>query len=190
MNRRNLGLGLMGLGGLVTILGIVLWLGSGDVPSSNGTSTTTSISDATTSTQARPSTTQPGPTTSLATTTTVEVTTTTTLDTSAAIEEFIVAFNAAITGSDIDFLYDALHPSVPSLFGGDFCRQFIEDQILLLEDYRLTGGVEGPEIQNIDGADVELYRAPAAFTFQGEQFEAEAGFAFVGGMVRWLTTCE
>lgn len=176
----------MAVGGAVTILGLVLWLGSGDA-----STTTTTTTQSPTTTHGQPSTTAAGSTTTLeATTTTVELTTTTTLDASTAIEQFVAGFNAAIDDGDVDFLFDALHPSVPSLFGAEFCRAFIEDQILLLENYRLTGDVEGPETQVIDGAPVDLYRAPAAFGFQGAQFEAEAGFAFVDGMVRWLTTCE
>jgi hypothetical protein len=180
-------------GGLVlALVGLIGWLTAGgeseEMPEALDTTTTGAVATTgapSTTTTSRPTTTTLPPTT----TTTVPPTTTTTFDTSGAIEDFVVEFADAIGRQDLDFLMATIHPSVLALFDAESCRSFVEEEILLLENYRLTGEVEGPESQTIADTPVNMYRAPVAFTFQGQEFASEAGFAFEGPEVRWFTQC-
>ena len=186
MTRRSAGIVLTALGGLLLIIGVVGMVTSGD--DSNGAivaPSTTTESLATASTTLSPSTTS---TTAATTTTSVAATTTTTIDVVSEVETFVPTFADAIAREDIDYLYDTLHPVVTTLFEEDLCRTFIEAEILLLEDYRLTGDVTGPSTENIGGQVVETYRGPVAFGFQGQDFETGATFAYEQS-VRWFTEC-
>lgn len=98
-------------------------------------------------------------------------------------------FTDAITHADTELLLEALHPAVISLFDEDSCRAFIEDEVLELDRYRLIGEVEGPERQVVADMEIEMYTAPVAFAFQGQEFTSEAAFAFLDGQVRWFTQC-
>lgn len=176
---------------MIALVGLIGWLAAGgdadETPEALDTTTTTAA--ATTSAPSTTTTIPPTTTTLPPTTTTVPPTTTTTFDTSGAVEDFVVEFADAIGRQDIEFLMDSIHPSVLALFDAESCRTFVEEEILLLEDYRLTGEVEGPESQTIADMPVNMYRAPVAFTFQGQEFASEAGFAFEGPEVRWFTQC-
>ncbi len=86
-------------------------------------------------------------------------------------------------------LVGTLHPAVISLFGEETCRAFISEEILLLQQYRLIGQVEGPIPQVVADTTLDMFRAPAAFVFQGQEFTSEAVFAFENGEVRWFTQC-
>ena len=76
-----------------------------------------------------------------------------------------------------------------SLFDAESCRDFISGEILQLEQYQLIGEVDGPTRQVIADTTLDMYKAPAAFVFQGQEFTSDAAFAFVDGEVRWFTQC-
>lgn len=174
------------IAGVVFMLaGVVGWVLSGvgtpkpasTTETSNATSTT--VPPTTTTTTTEPATTS----------TTVATTTTTTIDAGGAIEGFVPMFADAIARQDIEYLLATLHPSVLSLFEEETCRGFISDEILQLEQYRLIGEADGPIAQLVAETEVEMYQAPVAFAFQGQEFTSEAAFAFVDGQVRWFTQC-
>lgn len=191
MRKRSLGITLMVGGVVIALIGVVGWLRSGDRDPDTRTPTTTTaatmtIDPATTSSSTSSTTTTVSTTT---TSTTVPTTTTTTIDARPAIESFIDLFTDAIAREDTDFLLARLHPAVLDLFGEEACRAFISEEILLLEQYRLIGEVMGPTPQVVADVRVDVYRAPAAFVFQGQEFTSEAGFALEDGEVRWFTQC-
>lgn len=182
MNERVMGTALMIVGALLVVAGVGGW-----VMSAGGEATTTV---ATTTTAPRPTTTTlPMTTSTLQATTTAAPTTTTTIDATGEIEEFVKAFADAIAGEDVEFLFETLHPAVISLFDEPACRTFISEDIVQLAEYRLIGEVDGPTLQSIGGMTVEMFRAPVAFTFQGEDFTSEATFSIDGSEVRWFTQC-
>ncbi len=148
--------------------------------------TTTTIEDSETTTTTSTTTTT---TTEVITTTTSEATTTTTPDVTAEIEAFVEEFVAAIERQDVDSLMANLHPAVIELFDEDVCRTFIEDEILLLGDYRLTGEIDGPNSQTIGSFTVDMFTGPVAFTFQGQDFESDASFAIEETGVTWFAEC-
>lgn len=172
-------------------IGLIGMFTSGDGASTEAlstaaTTTTTQNIDTTTSTSiATTSTTLVAGTT----TTSVPATTTTTLDAAAEIEAFVEEFSAAIERRDIDFLLGTLHPAVIELFSEELCRTFIEDEILLLGDYRLTGEIDGPTRQTIGSFTINMYAGPVAFTFQGQDFEGDAAFAIEENGVTWFSEC-
>ena len=188
MTRRSAGLLLVVLGVVVGVIGLIGMLTSGDGADGEALSTTTTavqnIETTTTTSVATTSTTQAGNTT-----TTSEATTTTTLDATIEIEVFVGEFSAAIERQDVDFLLATLHPAVIEVFNEEFCRTFIEDEILLLGNYRLNGPIQGPSPQTIGSFTVDMYTGPVAFTFQGQDFESDASFAIEGKVVTWFTEC-
>ena len=110
------------------------------------------------------------------------------------VEEFVDSYAAAIAAGDVGFLFDRLHPAAVGGFGADLCRAWIDGEILALGDYRLTGAVEGPLEQSFTtpagtGLIENAFRAPVSFVFQGQEFDAFAGFALVDGEMRWLGQC-
>ncbi len=166
------------VGGL-TAVGIVIWLGllgtagqPGDEPDGLAESEPPPVVAST-----------------LTPSTQIPATTSTTLDPGLAIHGFIGEIADAIDRDDVDFLYAALHPAVQDLFGETDCRQFIGDEVLLMENYRLVSGIVGPVTRTVSGVTVEVYHAFAAFGFRGGQFESEVVVAFVDGSVRWFTPC-
>lgn len=176
------------IGGLfLALIGVAWWAVSGDGESEPpATTETTATSLPTSTSQPSTTTTTSEPTT---TSTTVATTTTTTIDARGAIQTFVPAFAEAIARQDVEFLLGTLHPSVFVLFDEDTCRGFITDEILLLEQYRLIGEVDGPTSQLVAEMEVDMYQAPVAFAFQGQEFTSEAAFALVEGQVRWFTQC-
>lgn len=156
---------------------------SGDGESEAQASSTVSLGPTTTTTTIRATTTTTAPQT-----TTSEGTTTTTFDARAEIQAFVVVFAEAIANSDIDLLFGTLHPAVLERYEAEVCRTFIEDEILLLEDYRLTGDLQGPTTETIGSFTYEAYVGPVTFGFRGEDFESTAKFAIDDG-VRWFTEC-
>ncbi len=101
--------------------------------------TTTTTSVATTTTE------------QVVTTTTKAATTTTTLDATAEIEAFVEEFAAAIEREDVDSLLATLHRAVLETFDEEVCQTFIENEILLLGDYRLTGDLADSSIRGCGG---------------------------------------
>ncbi len=189
MTRRSVGLLLLVVGGVVAAIGLIGMFTSDDGASIEALSTTTTatqnIETTTTTSVATTSSAQAARTT----TTGVPATTTTTLDTAVAIETFVEEFSDAIERQDVDSLITALHPAVLEAFNEALCRAFIEDEILLLGDYRLTGPIQGPTPQTIGSFTVDMYTGPVAFTFQGQDFEPDASFAIEGNGVTWFTEC-
>lgn len=176
------------IGGLlIALIGIAAWLFSGNGSSEPPAATEGSTIGLSTSTsQPSTATTTGEPTT---TSTTVAITTPTTIDASGAIQSFVPMFADAIAREDVEFLLGTLHPSVFTLFDEETCRTFISDEILLLDQYRLIGDVDGPTAQLVAEMEVEMFQAPVAFAFQGQEFTSEAAFALVEGQVRWFTQC-
>ena len=177
----------MVLGGIVAVMGLIGMITSGDGGIREVASpTTTTIEDIKTTTTTSVATTT---TSQVVTTTTSEVTTTTTLDAAAGIEAFVEEFAATIEREDVDSLLATLHPAVLETFDEEICRTFIENEILLLGDYRLTGEPDGPNRQTIGSFTVDMYTGPVAFTFQGQDFESDASFAIEQTGVTWFTEC-
>jgi hypothetical protein len=215
VNHRLLARALIGLGGVLVLAGVVgLVTAGGDGVAAADAMSTTSATPATTSTTVPPTTTSPSETSSPAsvtttststtttttstttssTTTTTTSTTTTTVVVSETVDEFVVLFAEAIAASDVDFLFDRLHPAVVGGFGPDLCRNWVEDEILQFSNYELAGPAEGPRDQPFTtpagtGVIENSFSAPIKFTFQGQDFDAEAGFALVGTDMHWLGQC-
>lgn len=184
MSTRTLGLVLMGTGAVLSVAGAVGMVTAGEdtAPATSETTSTTlaATTSTTTATTATTSSTEPS---------TTQSSTTTSVPDPAEIEGFVAEFVGWIDAGDSDSLTARLHPVVIDEYGEDLCREFVEREILALENYRLTGPVTGPEPSRYGAVDVDLFRAPVAFTFQGSEFEGDATFAFVDGGVRWFATC-
>lgn len=200
MSRRSLGLAVAAMGVIVTLIGVVGLItsgDSGDTEQSTGqptgpVATTGSTEGATTT-----STTTTSPTsTTTSTTTTVTTTTTTHPRPTGAeqIETFVAEFTAAIASGDRGFVLSRFHPAVIAGYGESLCSDWVDREIMALSDYELTGSPSGPETRSFEIASesVEVedaYSAPVSFVFQGERFDGTAGFAIVDGAVHWLGQC-
>ncbi len=191
MSRRVLGATMMLAGGVVVLAGVIGWVTgrdqAEDPPTTVGAvaeeTSTTTTSQMTTTTERITT------TTTVATTTTTAPSTTTTEPAADLIEAFIVEFFQWIAAGDVDTLEARLHPLVMEDQDEDLCRAFLEREILALVDYRLAGDVTGPVPTTYGSVTVGLYRAPVAFSFQGEAFTGEATYALVDGQIRWFTEC-
>lgn len=191
-SRKAIGVAMMVIGLGLFLFGIASLFGSGgDDPEPVAGDSTTSIP---TSTTIEIEVTVPPPSTTAtvsASTTTVEATTTTTtIDPGTLIEAFVVEFAAATAADDTEFLIQSIHPAVFETRDQAVCDAFVGSDIILLDNYRLTGPVAGPETRTYGQMTIEVYTAPVAFTFQGSDFEAQAGFALSENGVGWLTACE
>ena len=62
-------------------------------------------------------------------------------------------------------------------------------RLLLLQDYQLTGELTGPTPTTIGGVALDQYSGPIAFTFQGQDFEAQATFAHEEDGPKWFGEC-
>lgn len=198
--RQGVGVGLLAGGVLMTLMGVASMVVSGDTPQiTSSTSTTesrlvtTGAIEPTTTTDTTPTPT-PTTTTSTATTTVTTTasptsTTSTTSVTSGAIAGFVTDFVAAIDSGDVDFLVDTLHPVVFSLFDRNQCRDFVQDEILALEGYHITGVASGPTTQQIADVNIDVFSVPVEFRFRGVEFTSDATYAFENDEVRWFTQC-
>lgn len=203
------GVVLMGVGAVLVVVGIIGVLPSGDdnAPAEPVTTATAPVTTtASVATTVRPTTTSSEPTATSTTTTVPDTTTTippttttmprtTTTMPTETVEAFIEAYTEAAEADDADFFFDRLHPVVLARTDADRCRAFIAANIVALEDYRLTGTIEGPRAVTFDTptgtiAVDELYEAPVSFVFHGQSFEIVAAFAPVDGQMHWLTECE
>ena len=177
---------MMVVGILLTVVGAAgIALEGDDLPVAATTSSTASTS-AVPTTFSAPSTTAPTTTTTTAATTTTSPPET--------VEEFALAFAAALDRGDADFVFNRLHPVVIAIHDEASCRATVEDRVLLITDYRLTGPVSGPEsvdftVSNRVITVSEQFRAPVAFGFQGTEVETEGVFALLDGEMRWFTDC-
>lgn len=181
VNTRWIGVATMAVGATLTVAGAIgLASGANVEPASEATSTIATTVEAT-STTTPPTTTPPS--------TTEPSTAPTSVPSPADVELFVGQFAAWIEASDTEALVERLHPVVIDEYGQDLCRSFVEREILALEDYRSTGAVTGPDASQFGSVDIDVYRVPVAFTFQGEEFASEAAFAFADGVVHWFATC-
>jgi hypothetical protein len=110
------------------------------------------------------------------------------------VEDFIETYAAAIAAGDVDFLFDRLHPAVVGGFGSELCRSWIESEILQFTSYTMTGPADGPYDQSFTtpvgtGIIENAFVAPITFTFQGQSFDTDAGFALVDAEMHWLGLC-
>ncbi len=207
MQQRHVGILLIGIG-LILVVGAILTKGASDdgdqiagesMAESDGadqlnenlTTTTTSPSTTSTNTEApTTTTTTEAPTT---TTTTEAPTTTTSLDPESSIESFLEEFAAAIARKDVDWLFERLNGSMILGYGEDTCRSFIENEILLLEQYELNGAITGPATKTLATGVGEvsidnIYSAETRFVFQGSPFDSRADFV-MADPITWLATC-
>jgi hypothetical protein len=186
MSRRLLGLLATGLGAALILLGLLM-LGGSDAPEPTTTTTKTLIAAPTTTTTL-------APTTTTTTTTTAPATTTTTTPPE-TLEEFVVAYRAALDSDDIAFLVDRLHPRILEIHGDELCRAWVEREVVNLDNYQIIGEVSGPADEMFTAPDgsqfaiADKFSATASFTFQGTPGESPAEFALVDGVMYWLGTC-
>jgi hypothetical protein len=179
-------------GALIGVIGLIGMFTSGPSEDVAANPTSTTAAEPTTTSAPVPSTTvtpettttEAAPTSTAPATTTTEV-----IDEAAVIEAFVPEFAAATEVGDVDFLYETLHPAIIAGFDEPTCRAFIEDEIVLLRNYRLTGALEGPTSQSINGIAFESWEGPVSFTFQGADFEALATFAVEDDGANWFGQC-
>jgi hypothetical protein len=180
MSRRLLGLLSTGSGAALVLVGLLM-LGGSEEPAPTPTATTLVAA----------------PTTTLAptTTTTTAPATTTTTTPPETLEEFVAAYRAALDGDDVAFLFGRLHPKVIETQGEEFCRAWIEREVVALDNYQVIGEVTGPADEMFTAADgsqfaiADTFSTTVSFTIQGESFESEAGFALIESVMYWLGTC-
>ncbi len=180
MNKRFLGLGLLGLGIIVALVGLVGMLSGGEGGVTAAPTTTTGASVTT-------STTTPATTTSTSTTTT-----TTTLVLSETPEEFLALFVQALR-DDPDFLLSRLNQATMDIYGAEQCRATL-NQILDPEaDLEIREiGEPGPWNYEIDGIvtplddvlPVEVQRIVG-----GETRIQELHWQLVDGVWTWFSDC-
>jgi hypothetical protein len=182
MRRRLLGLLSTGSGATLFLVGLLMLGGSEEPPPT----TTTLIAAPTTVTTLAPTTTTTPTTTAPATTTTIPPET---------LEAFVAAYRAALDSDDVEFLFARLHPKVIETQGGDFCRAWVEREVIVLDNYQIVGEISGPADQMVPAPDgsqfaiADTFSTTVSFTIQGESFESEAGFALVDSVMYWLGTC-
>ncbi len=176
---------MMILGALLAVVGVAgIVLDDDNVAAATTSSpASTSVATAATSTSS----------TAVTTSTTTIAPTTSTLPPE-TVEEFALAFAAALERGDAAFVFDRLHPIVIAIHDEASCRATVEDRVLLITDYRLTGSVSGPESTDFTVSNriitvSEQFRAPVAFGFQGTEVETEGVFALLDGEMRWFTDC-
>ena len=182
MNRRLLGRLATALGAALIIVGLLMLGGSAEP----APSTTTLVAAPTTTTTSTPTTT---------TTTTAPATTTTTTLPPETLEEFIPVYRAALDNDDVEFLFARLHPKVVETQGAELCRGWVQREVIVLDDYEIAGEITGPADQMYTAPDgsqfaiADTFSTTVTFTIEGANFESEAGFALVEGVMHWLGTC-
>jgi len=221
---RLVGLLLAVTGVVLIVVLMILEIASGDDPEAIAATTVTSITTttgATTTTAIEPTTTTTAPPTTTTTTTGATTTTATPVATTEAattttqveitpptpdelVAEFVEdVFVKALEAQDADALFDHIHPVVLATFSEEACRVFIQETILLIEGYVVTGDVEvGVDEFTIDGETIvvdPVYTAPVEFGFQGQTFTNDASFAPIDGSqagdpgdatrMAWFTAC-
>lgn len=185
MSTRWIGAAMMAVGAVLSVAGAIgLLFGDNREPATESTIATAVPEPSTTT-----SITTTAPTTTGAPSTTEASTTSTIVPSPADVDLFVGQFVAWIEAADTDALVGRLHPVVIDEYGQDLCRSFVEREILALENYRSTGPVTGPDASQFGSVDIDVYRVPVAFTFQGGEFTSDAAFAFEDGVVYWFATC-
>ena len=194
MSRRVVGLAVMALGAVLVVAAVLMAMFGGS-DAEPVAAATTSIPGTVSSSGPSSTTTTTPITTSAPATTTSSPAPTTTTQPAETVEEFVSAFAAALVNGDAGFVMSRLHPDVVGAYPEGTCRAWVDEQIMALSDYRLTGEVSGPTDKTvaIAGAQVTfeaVYSAPVSFTFGGQDFESSADFILVDGLVYWLGVCE
>ncbi|MEX0699999.1 MAG: hypothetical protein WD354_09730 [Acidimicrobiia bacterium] len=183
MSRRLIGFVLTLVGVVLIVLGVLLLWDSGQPQS-----TTTTLLAAPTTTTTAP------PTTTATTTTTTAAPTTTTLPPE-TVEAFVATYRAALDADDVEFLFARLHPKVVETQGTELCRAWVEREVLVLDNYQIAGEITGPADERFPAPDgsqfaiADTFSTTVTFTIEGQNFESEAGFALVEGVMHWLGTC-
>lgn len=194
--KRRLAIGLITLGSTLVISGVLGTVLPGDheavaAPTSSPTSAAVATTgESAVTSEAPPATTAPESTTASSTTTT----TTEPSEPDETVEEFADAFARALQNGDSGFVFRRLHPVVLERHDEQLCRDYVEREVMQIEDYRLTGPPTGPTPAtfNAPNGEVsvdELWRAPVSFTFQGQPVDTEGAFAVVDGQMHWFTDC-
>jgi len=197
--KRWLGPGMVAVGVFAFLIGVIGTLSGGDdaaVASDTTTSEPSTGSTAPASSTTVPATTS---TTSSPTTTSVQATTTTapattTTQPNETVEEFLVAFSAALDSGDRDFVYTRLHPEVVTGWGADLCSAWVDREIMELSDYTFVSLVSGPVTQTVTTPNgtatiLDYFTASVTFVFQGETFNSDGGYALIDGEMYWLGQC-
>lgn len=186
----------LALGTVAVALGVV-WLmlsigGSGTPPTSTTTTSEPPPIDTTTTTLETTTTALETTTTALETTTTTERNPSTSVgvfDEDAAVVAFIEDFAGAIDARDSDFLFERLHPAVRATYEDDMCRTYIDDGILVIDDYRQVGPVVGPFDSEFGDFPITAYEVRVSFEIDGDPMEEPAVFSLTEGVVRWFAEC-
>lgn len=200
---RWLGPGLMAGGAVLVVVAIIGFVASGDgeaeaattsTAGSSDTSSTTSSSSTTTSSTTTSSTTTSSTTTSSTTTSSTTTSTTTTIPVE-TVEEFAAAYGAALAAGDVEFVWERLHPAVKEGYGEDLCRAWVEREVMQLMEYVLVSVNSGPLATQFalpTGAVTvaDVYDVTVSFTFQGQPFTTDSGYAPVGVEMHWLGACQ
>lgn len=198
MTKTTLAYVLIGVGVGMVLFGIADALGADDDAANSAAVTTSApaatLAPATTTLPAISTSPVGSSTTQTSTTAAPPTTTSTTTAPTETVEEFVIAFAAAIASGDVDFLINRLHPAVVGGFGPALCRTWIETEILELVDYQVTGPAVGPRTQTFTtpagtGTIEDAFSAPVSFVFQGQKFDAGGDFALVDGEMRWMGQC-
>lgn len=199
-NTRPLGLAIAGIGAVMAIVGLIGWVSSGGEPDDTAAPTTEASATSTAATAPRPTTTTAPATTTVAPTTTVAETTTSAPPTTTTtlgrddVAAFVEEFSTALDTGDRGFVEGRLHPQVIDGYGAEICAAWISSEIMTLSNYRLIEGPDGPIDQVFatpagDRSISNAWSGRVAFTFQGQEFEGDAGFAALDGIVYWLGQC-
>ncbi|MGH8928259.1 MAG: hypothetical protein ACRDWH_07900 [Acidimicrobiia bacterium] len=188
MKRRQGGAALVIAGALLSGFGAAdLLEGDASLPA-----TTTTFMGGVTTSSTTPATT--GTTTPATSTTTAAVSTTEPAVGIGDVEAFVAAYRTALDADDLAFLVSRLHPTVKQGYGEDLCEAWVAREIVLLEQYQLTGPLSGPRPETFAmangsfGVD-DVFSGPISFVFQGSPFEGRADFAVLDGLVYWLGIC-
>ena len=218
---RLVGLLLAVTGVVLIVVLMILEIASGDdaeaiaattvtsITTTTGVTTTTAIEPTTTTAPPTTTTTETTTTTATPVATTEAATTTTQVEITPPTPDELVAefvedvFVKALEAQDADALFDHIHPVVLATFSEEACRVFIQETILLIEGYVVTGDVEvGIDEFTIDAETIvvdPVYTAPVEFVFQGQTFTNDASFAPIDGSqagdpgdatrMAWFTAC-
>jgi hypothetical protein len=195
MSNRTLGLSLMIVGLALVATAIVLGVNGSSDDQPQATETTSTVAPTSTMNVSTSFSTQTTTTTSPPATTTTSQTTTSTTRPPETIEEFVGLFADALSTGDRAFVLDRLYPDVVDAYPADVCETWVDDEIMALSDYRLTGDLSGPVDKSVTVAGRQMtirdvYSAPVSFSFGGQSFDSSADFVLVDGIVHWLGMCE
>jgi hypothetical protein len=177
----------------LVVVWLVLFIGGNGTPPTSTTTTSEPPPTATTTTALETTTTAFATTTSAFTTTTTTEPSPTTpggvFDEVGAVEAFVENFAEAIDAGDSSFLFERLHPAVKATYEDDLCRAYIDDRVLLIDDYLQVGPVIGPFDSEFGEFPITSYEVRVSFEIDGDQTEEQAVFSLTEGVVRWFAEC-